>query len=234
MSKVRVYIVEDEPLIAETIKVALSKEGIEVVGEADNIGDAFFQIDDLQPDLVFLDVTLDGKQDGIQLGRKLSQKSGIPFIYLTSHSDRQTVEMAGETRPAGYILKPFSSKDLKVAVDLALMNRIPEQKEDQPEFFFVKQQKRWVKLDAFEIILAKADDTYTELYTENERYVLSQSLKYVEEKLDGSTFKRVHRSYLVNIHAIKAIDEDVLTVGSHLIPVGKTYRKELMDSLNFL
>lgn len=236
MSRVRVYIVEDEPLIAETIRVALTKEGIEVVGDADNIGDAFFEIDDLSPDLVFLDITLDDKQDGIALGKKLKEKTNVPFVYLTSHSDSETVAKAVDTNPAGYVLKPFNSKDLKVAVDLALGKTLPErvQEDEKVEFFFVKHQKRWVKLMVDEIILAKADDTYTELHTENERYVISQTLKYIEEKLNGTIFKRVHRSYLININAINSIDEDILSVGEHLVPVGKTYRKELMDNLNFL
>lgn len=234
MAKIRVYIVEDEPLIAATIESSLIKEGFEVVGHADNIGDAFFEIDDVKPDLVFLDITMDGKQRGIELGRKLNSKTNIPFIYLTSHSDKKTVEEAGATNPSGYLLKPFKSKDLKVAVDFALSKLDQKETANVEDFMFVKSNKKWTKLQMNDILFAKADDTYTELHTLTGRTLISQTLKRVEEKLDPRKFKRVHRSYIVNISAINAIEDDILIVDKELIPIGKTYKTELLSQLNFL
>lgn len=234
MDKIRVYIVEDEPLISETIRVSLIKEGFDVVGDADNIGDAFFEIDDLNPDLVFLDITLDKGQSGIDLGKKLNIKSTIPFIYLTSHSDKKTVEEASQTNPAGYLLKPFKSKDLKVAIDFALSKNEPQPKSNQCDFIFVKHHKKWNKINVSDIIVAKADDTYTEIFTSDKKYLLSQPLKNIEGKLDHTIFKRVQRSYVVNINKITAIQDDILTIDSHLIPIGKKYKKDLMACLNFL
>ena len=234
MNEIRVYIVEDEPLISETIRVALKKEGFLVVGTADNIGDAFFEIDDLQPDLVFLDITLDDKQSGIELGKKLNARTSIPFIYLTSHSDKKTVEEANNTNPSGYLLKPFKSKDLKVAIDIALIKTTPARIEKQHEFLFVKDGKKWTKIEVDEILLAKADDTYTEIFTQSKKFLLSQPLKKVEEKLPSVVFKRAQRSYVVNINKIRAIEDDILIIEDHLIPIGKTYKKDLIASLSFL
>ncbi len=234
MSKVRVYIVEDEPLIAATIESSLIKEGIEVVGIADNIGDAFFEIDDLQPDLIFLDITLDGKQAGIELGRKLKSKTTIPFIYLSSHADKNTVEEATSTGPATYLLKPFKSKDLRVAVDFALAREGDSNPGLDNAPLFVKHNKKWQKLVPDDIYFAKADDTYTELHTKHGRIVLSQTLKKVEEKLDSKKFIRVHRSYTVQLNAISAIDQDVLIIQKECIPIGKKYKSNLLANLSFL
>ncbi|NOQ74540.1 MAG: response regulator [Crocinitomix sp.] len=234
MSLIRIYIVEDEPLITETIRVCLIKEGFDVVGDADNIGDAFFEIDELQPDLVFIDITLDGEQRGIDLGKKLNSKTTIPFIYLTSHSDKSTVLEASDTNPSGYLLKPFKSKNLKVAIDFALSKIILDKSAVSLAFLFVKKNKNWVKIEMSEILIAKADDTYTEIYTEDEKFLISQPLKKIEKKLGASFFKRAHRTYVVNINKIAAIEDDLLVIGKHLVPVGKTYKKDLLACLNFL
>lgn len=232
----RIYIVEDEPLISETIQITLTKEGYEVVGSADNVGDAFFEIDSLQPDLVFLDITLGTAQKGIELGRKLKARTDIPFIYLTSHSDDETVREAAATNPAGYLLKPFKSKDLRVAIEVAFLkiNQDSNESSEESDSLFVKDKKRWIRVHYDEILVAKADDTYTEIYTSDQRYLISQPLKKVEEKLPGKTFKRVQRSYVVNLSKITAIEDDLLIVGEHLIPMGKKYRTEVLEVLKFL
>lgn len=234
MKAIRVYIVEDEPLIAATIESALLKEGFSVAGMADNVGDAFFEIDDIQPDLVFIDITLDKGPDGIQLGGKLRDKTNIPFIYLTSHSDKATVAEASATNPSGYLLKPFKSKNLKVAIDFALSKAEVITKESSIDYIFIKRSKKWSKLDVSDILFAKADDTYTEIHTASDRYVISQSLKKINEKLPHNKFQRVHRTFVVNINAISDIEDDLLKVGNTLIPIGKTYKKELLSRLNFL
>ena len=81
---------------------------------------------------------------------------------------------------------------------------------------------------------AKTDDTYTEITTEDTNFLLSQPLKKVEEKLSADFLIRVHRSYLVNLKKISAIEDDLLIIGDQLIPIGKTYRKEVLAHLNFI
>ena len=232
--KIRVYVVEDEPIIAETIKSSLIKEGFDVIGQSSKIGQAYFEIDELKPDLVMLDITLEDGDNGIQLGKKLNAKLNIPFIYLSSHSDSSTVKEASKTNPAAYLLKPFRSKDLKVSIDMAMIELETIEAKSFSEFLFVKKGKKWVKINVHNIRYAKADDSYTEIFTTDEKFLISQSLKKVEIKLDPSDFRRTHRSYLVNLSMIEGIDEDSLIIGEDFIPIGKTYRKEVLDSLTFL
>ena len=172
--------------------------------------------------------------NGIQLGKKLNAKLNIPFIYLSSHSDSSTVKEASKTNPAAYLLKPFRSKDLKVSIDMAMIELETIEAKSFSEFLFVKKGKKWVKINVHNIRYAKADDSYTEIFTTDEKFLISQSLKKVEIKLDPSDFRRTHRSYLVNLSMIEGIDEDSLIIGEDFIPIGKTYRKEVLDSLTFL
>ena len=234
MSRVAVYIVEDDPIIAESIRMELSKDGINVLGSADNAGDAYFEIDSLRPDLVFLDITIEGKMSGIDLGRKIAERLQIPFIYLTSHADKKTLDDALKTEPAGYLLKPFRQKELKIAVDIALMKSEETVEKSTVEHLFVKDKKKWSKLATKSILYAKADDNYTEIWTQDERFLIAQPLKNVEQKLNSDQFKRVQRSYLVNISEIEGIEDDLIMINGQLIPIGKTYKKDLLDSLTFL
>ena len=121
-------IIEDEPLIAETIKTALEKEGYTIVGMTDNGKEALFDIDQLQPDLILVDITLEGKMDGIEMVEHLKKKSDVPYIFLTSHSDDHTLERVKQTDPAGFIVKPFNEKTLKSNIEIALYkNKVQKQ-----------------------------------------------------------------------------------------------------------
>lgn len=234
MSKVRVYIVEDEPLIAATIQSSLEKEGFEIVGHADEIGKAFFEIDELQPDFVFLDIYLKDGNHGIKLGKKLSEKTNIPFIFLTSYHDSATVAEANATNPAGYLLKPFKSKDLKVAIDIAMTKRQETNENAASDSVFVKMNKKWQRVNFSDIQIIKADDTYSEIYTKDGKHLVSSNLKKVEEKLPSDKFTRVHRSYIVNLDFIDGIDEDTLIVQGELIPISRSYKQDVLGKLNFL
>ncbi|MEL6357769.1 MAG: response regulator transcription factor, partial [Bacteroidota bacterium] len=94
----------------------------EVVGMAASVDEALVGIEKQRPDLVLLDIHLAGGKPGTELGKMLRQEGEIPFIYITSYSDKATVEEAKMTRPNGYLLKPFSNDDIYVAIEIALNN----------------------------------------------------------------------------------------------------------------
>ena len=106
--KTKIYIVEDEPLIAETIKTALTHEGYDICGMSDNAKEAIFDIETLNPHLILADIMIDGDIDGIEMIKHLKKRVEIPFIFLTSLSDSETLERVKKTNPAGFIVKPFN------------------------------------------------------------------------------------------------------------------------------
>lgn len=130
MSK-NIFIVEDEAIIAAEIMGILDSLGYSVVGQAKNGDKALDQLKSKAIDLVLLDITIQGSLDGIELAKIIKENYNFPYVYLTSHADFGTLEKVKETVPYGYIVKPFTEKDLRSAIELALFRY---QSEHQPSF----------------------------------------------------------------------------------------------------
>jgi len=112
MPTLRILIVEDEFVVADSLQLLLRKRRTGPVGLAFSVDEALASIEADRPDLVLLDIMLQGERTGIDLGRQLSEQYQIPFIYVTSHSDRLTLQRAVATRPVGYLVKPFREAEV--------------------------------------------------------------------------------------------------------------------------
>lgn len=120
--KETIIVVEDEFLIARDIRNILLEEEYNVIIDIDSVEQALEAIEIYKPDLVITDINLKKNKDGIDLGQYLLDKDVIPYIYITSLSDRVTLDRASNTRPHGYIVKPFKEMDIKTTVALTLSN----------------------------------------------------------------------------------------------------------------
>ena len=231
MSKQSILIVEDEPLIADDIAETLEANGFTVCDIVDEAEEALNAVAKYSPDLALLDINIEGDQDGISLAEQLS----IPFNFLTSYYDKATLERAGKTNPSGYLVKPFQENDLIANVELGLnRKRIITKSNSTPEKLFVRKDQEIISVMSDEILYAEAFDNYTNVYTEGSKYIISHTLKSVEEKLQHLGFFRVHRSFLINFHAIDSISENYVFMKGHKVQISKSYRKELMDRLTLI
>lgn len=122
MIEIKVLIVEDDPLIAIDIEQILNNLNFRVSGTAYNADDALFSLKNNTPDIVLLDVNLESDKDGINVAEIINDKYHLPFIYLTAHADKGTLERAKKTKPAGYIIKPFDERDLLAGIEIGLYN----------------------------------------------------------------------------------------------------------------
>jgi PAS domain S-box-containing protein len=120
MSKTKILVVEDESIVAKDIQNTLIKLGYDVPATASNAAAAYDKLDEIQPDLVFLDIKLKGDVDGIQIAERIKNAYDIPVIFLTSFVDKQTLDRAKITEPYGYLVKPFSEPDLQSTIEMAL------------------------------------------------------------------------------------------------------------------
>ncbi len=232
----RIYIVEDEPLIADSIAHALEKEGYEVCGIADNAKEALYDIDDLQPDLILLDINLVGSITGVKLAEKINTKFKIPFIFLTSLSDENTINQVKKTNPSGFISKPFNETGLKSNIEIALFkfNQEKEEKKLIQNSFFIKNKGELIKINKTEINYIEAYDNYSKLICEKKEFLLSFTLKNVTEKLNDKRFVRVHRSYLINSNKIQSLFDGYVFIANKKIPIGKSYKENLMKHISLL
>jgi DNA-binding NarL/FixJ family response regulator len=122
MPQLSILIVEDEPLVAEDIAGHLESIGFIVSGIAYSGKDAIQKLQEQRPDAVLLDVTLEGKMDGIDVAHHINEHYKIPFIFLTSHADKFTVERVKATKPGAYLVKPFDENDLFTSLEMAVSN----------------------------------------------------------------------------------------------------------------
>ena len=120
MSKARILIVEDEAIIAMEIESGLQSLGYEVTSVVNTGDKALQKTEEDKPDLILMDIRIQGDKDGIETAEIIRNKFGIPVIFSTAYLDEERIERAKITMPFGYVLKPIQERDLKVTLEMAL------------------------------------------------------------------------------------------------------------------
>jgi AraC-like DNA-binding protein len=117
-----ILIVEDELLIAFDLKEIIEEDGFDAIINVVTVAQAIEVIESEKPVLVLIDINLKDKDDGVALGHYLLKKDTIPYLFITSHSDKATLQRVNETRPHGFIVKPFKPIDIKTTISIVLNN----------------------------------------------------------------------------------------------------------------
>ncbi len=138
MEAIRVLIVEDEPLIAENIAMYLNNHDFTVSGIAYDDEEALTELKSNPPDAVLLDVNLESPKNGIDIAEFINSNNRIPFVFLTSYSDKTIVDRAKKTNPAGYIVKPFNEQTLYTTLEIALTNFATRANQHVPKLSLIK------------------------------------------------------------------------------------------------
>lgn len=248
MVKLKILIVEDEAIIGEDMRMMLEDLGYSVTGVALDFDEAIEHLEATKPDIVLSDIALGGVKDGIDLAQEIKEKYQIPFIFVTSHSDRTTLERAKQHQPNGYLVKPFDSNDLFTSIEVAFANYVGqnvdnEEAEEQQELdsssgfllndcIYVKEGHLFVKVPLKDLLWIKSEGNYLELHTLERRFVVRSSLKEFMEKLPDPQFFRVHKSFAINLKHVDAIDNAIVIVAGETIPLGRNYRDLLLKYLN--
>jgi two-component system, response regulator PdtaR len=120
MVKPKVLVVEDDEVILTIEKWRLSKLGFEICGEARTGADALACAAKMQPDIVLMDISLNGEMDGIETARRIKKDLNIPVIFVTAHTHGDILTRAKAVNPDGFIKKPFDDDDLRIAIELGL------------------------------------------------------------------------------------------------------------------
>lgn len=237
-------IAEDEMIIAEDLKDILESLGYEVAGIGISAREVLQLIEEHSPDLVLLDIQLKGGKDGIDIAQEIRDHYRIPFIFLTSHADQATLNRAREVNPYGYLLKPFEEPAIHAAIEMALANYQKENQHEDgvdagPEMIlsdslFVRNKGMLVKIRFTDILYLEADGNYTNIFSNDKKYVLRTILKSLEEKLLNHGFARIHKSFLVNLTKIDAIDAQSVHIGTKEIPISRTQHRWLLNQIQTL
>jgi DNA-binding LytR/AlgR family response regulator len=250
MLKANILVVEDENIVAKDIQNSLKKLGYSVMGTTPSAEQALQMIEGSQPDLVLMDIMLKGSISGIEAATQIKKKYDIPVIYLTAYADENTLSKAKIAEPHGYIIKPFKEVDLHTAIEVAIYKHGKEKevKRERDMLYslvegkegggvvFVKSNSKMVKIRTKDIYFVEALKDYVIINTVSGRYTVLSTMKNIEEKLPKKYFIRVHRSFIVLIDKITAIDHNVLLMEGDKkeIPIGGSYKAELVSRLNML
>jgi DNA-binding LytR/AlgR family response regulator len=237
---INVIIVDDEPLALDVLETYIEKlPELQLVRRCANALEANEALKTQAVDLMFLDIQMP-QLTGIDFLKTLTQP---PLVIFTTAYPNYALE-GFELNALDYLLKPISlerfMKAVNKAVDqLALRRREPASAagdEEDIDYIFVKADKKLVKVNYKEILYIEGLKDYVIIRLDNSRVITLQTMKSLEDKLPLSRFKRIHRSYIVNIDKINAIVGNMVEMqekgqAKHL-PIGKNYREELLDLVN--
>lgn len=228
MKNPTIYIIEDEPLIAATIETALKKQGFNVLGDAENYTDALEAIKKMKPDLVLLDIQLEGDKDGVDLAMEFDKRN-LPYIFLTSQTDPHTIERVKKTQPLGFIAKPFTEAGLRTNIELAWHN-FSLTKE---EFLLFNSEGQTYKVNQRDIFYLKAFDNYCYVVTDKHSYLVPKTLKYTSINLNPIHFAQPHRSYFINLRKVNSISRDKINVAGEDIPLSASNKENIKQKLQY-
>ena len=242
MDKLNILVVEDEPMIAESVIELISCLGHNPVGFADNIKKTFEMIDQNDVDLILLDIQLSDGDDGVVLAKKLNSEYDIPFIFTTAFADDETLNRAKNECPYGYLVKPYGIKDLNSALEIALINHsrikslMAEVIEGDPreDNIYLKVDSRLVKVEVPEILWVEAKGDYAVFKTTKNSFIVHSTMKNIEQKLSTKRFMKVHRSFIINLDKVVDIEDSNLMINEKIIPISRSNKLQLMSRINLL
>jgi len=136
MSTAKIFIVEDEAIVAESLNDQLEALGYIVTGYAPSGEEALRNIKNNLPDLVLMDIMLEGEMDGVETAQQIKELYGIPVIFLSAYSDSETLGRAKLTEPFGYLIKPYKERELHTTLEITLYKHRMEKR--------VREHERWL------------------------------------------------------------------------------------------
>ena len=235
-----IYIVEDDLFHLEDLVISLEELGHSCVGNSSDPFEAQEQIGAIKPDIVLMDIHLNGKQSGIALGKRVKTLYGTPIIFTSSDKNDTIINKAADIEPAAYLVKPINKHDLQAALILA--QKQLDKKEENPKgtskTLFIKNGNKLVKVSFDTILFAHTDSkNYCSIVTsDNKKLSVRYSILNLHKLLDPTIFIQTHRSYIVNWENIDSFYESDQTIDikGNSIPIGRTFKSAVYKKLNII
>lgn len=208
----KTLIIDDEKLARSLLKSFLSEiPGIEVIGEAENGFDGLKKINELKPDLIFLDIQMP-KINGFEM-LELIDKIEKPQVIFSTAYDEYAIK-AFEQNAVDYLLKPFSEDRLLQAVNKVQQTEmsvttstvaIPHK--EAHNRIVIKDGSEINIVSIKDVRFIEAQDDYVEIHTSDKKYLKQQTMKYYEKVLDSKVFVRIHRKFILKVTEIKKLEK---------------------------
>lgn len=233
-SKIISIIVDDEPVAREILERHISKiTSIEVVASCKNAIEAFKVISSQNIDLVFLDINMP-EISGLSLARSINKD--IKIIFTTAY--REYAVEGFDLQAVDYLLKPISLERLIQAVNKYLNEsvgvQIPVAQEvevEKMEYFFVRSDRKMVKINFAEIQYIESLADYIKIYLFEKSVITRETISSIEAKLPQQDFLRIHRSYIVAKNAIDSFTAELIEIGKKQLPISRGYKEQVLRQM---
>jgi len=238
-TSIKVYIVEDVAISRMSLETMLQENNYEVSGSAATAETAWEEIKKTATDLILLDINLAGEKNGIWLAQQVRKHLNIPIVYLTAFGDQQTLKEVLDTKPNGYLMKPYQEPTLLTTINIALHNFSENQNVTvdsnievlQKDFIFIKDKHMKVKINVNDIYYVKSDGNYLEISLKEKRHVVRNKLLAFKQELPSSLFFQSHQRYLINLDKIAVLKKDVVIIQNQEIPISLKYKTVIENAL---
>ncbi|MCE7039029.1 LytTR family DNA-binding domain-containing protein [Dyadobacter sp. CY312] len=217
---IKCIIVDDEPLARKVLENHINRlEDIHLITSCSNVLEALAALNASEVHLIFMDIKMPGI-NGMQFIKTL--KNPPPVIFTTAFSEYAADSY--ELDAVDYLMKPivFERFEKCISKYLKLSQAPPENK----TYTYFKVDGRLVKINHLDIICIQSIKDYVLIKTAGQNYISHMTMKYLGKLLPSNIFKRVHRSYFVNVTHITAFETNMIELGNIEIPVGESYKRE--------
>ena len=249
MNKLSVLLVEDKHSFAIEVEMLIDDMGHQLLPVVDDAEEAIAAIKKKRPDLILMDIDLNGKLTGLDVAN-LIKHLNIPIIFTTSFNDQPTYQKTKLVNAVGYLVKPFDKLTLQSSIENAIHfilsdneNEYQHEKEEvnlgeaviQGDRVFIKQSGMLRKINLEDIIYLQGEGNYTTIATENRRYVIKISMKKLFNTLPVK-FVIVHRNYALHVDKIDGINltDNTVHAGELSFPLGRKYKPGVLEQFELL
>ncbi|MEO0735056.1 MAG: response regulator transcription factor [Bacteroidota bacterium] len=215
--------------------------GHTVIGCAAAAPEALALAEATPPDLVLMDINIEGAYDGVETAEQLHKLHFCPVIFITAREDEQTFQRASRLGPVNFLLKPFNDLQVSRAIQLAInvLADPPSAGADdlEEENLYVKTDHKLRKIPVADISFVAADGRYCEIHTTTNRYLIRMPLKELRERLPVDRFLQTHRGCLVNEDFVESVDlrdSEIILKGGQRVPLAKREREAFLQRIEKL
>src|SRR5688500_4406922 len=228
-------IVDDEPIAREILQEYIQRDDrLLLIGSYATAGDALREINIRRPRLVFLDIKMP-QVSGFEMLRSMPIH---PFIIFTTAFREYAVE-GFDLNAVDYLLKPFSFERFLQAVNKVFVLHTAEIAEpalsnvtdESDKYIFVKSEGKFIRINMEDIFYIEALKEYVRIFTSDGTLVVYQTMQNLEEKLPAELFFRIHRSYIIGVRHIKAIEGNSVLVHKTQLPVSRYIKDQFMKNV---
>lgn len=208
----KILIVEDEILIADYLQEILREENFTNVKMAHDKEEALLQMETFQPNIILMDININGEKSGIELVKRKNEQASV--IYITGQHDLMLMNAAFKTNPEAYLTKPINRNDLIAAIRLLIFK-------NKVNYITIKDGYKEVRVQLDDILFVKSENNYIDIQLETVKYTVRHSLDAFIKTVQSDDFVRIHRSYLVNRSKITAKSSNSVFINQFEIPFSR-------------